>query len=168
MRARLIACLLPLLAAAPAAAQDDGCRSFSWSVGNRIDLFDEPLPVVQNAQSLPKEGAFALALKPVADVIYLVAPMRGSDSGNGGVITIESIPAGRYQIALSAEAWVDAIQNNKHLTTLSFGRDEKCPGVRRSIEVEVTSDPLTLQLGGAQVQRINVAVLRIWPFKWRW
>ncbi len=155
-------------AATPAAAQDDGCRSFAWSVGREIDLFDEPLPVVRDAQSLPKEGAFALALKPVADVIYPVPPERGSDGGNGAVVTIESLPAGRYQIALSGQAWVDAVQDNRRLTVTTAGRDSRCPGVRRSVEVEVKGEPLILQFGGAEVRRINVAVLRIWPFEWRW
>ena len=169
MQARLIGCALPFLAAvAPAAAQDEYCRSFAWSVGREIDLFDEPLPVVRDAQSLPKEGAFSLILKPVADVIYPVAPERGSDSGKGGVVTIESLPAGRYQIALSADAWVDVVQANKHLAIANFGRDERCPGVRRSIEVEVKGEPLTLLVGGAGTDRIKIAVLRIWPFEWRW
>ncbi len=168
MQARLIACVLAFLAVAPAAAQDDACRSFAWSVGREIDLFDEPLPVVRDAQSLPKEGAFSFLLKPVADVIYPVAPERGSDGGKGGVVTIEYIPAGRYQIVLSAAAWFDAVQDDKRLVTMDYGRDQKCPGVRRSIEVEVKAEPLTLLIGGAEVDRLKIAVLRIWPFKWQW
>ena len=169
MRARLTVCVLGFLAAAvPAAAQDDNCRSFAWSVGREVDLFDEPLPVVADAQGLPKDGAFTLVLKPVADVIYPVAPARGSDGGRGGVVTIESVPAGRYQIALSADAWVDVVQENKRLPIANFGRDQRCPGVVRSIEIDAKSKPLTLQLGGAQVDRIKIAVLRIWPFKWQW
>jgi hypothetical protein len=166
--AGVVACVLPILAAAEAAAQDESCRNFSWSMGHSIDLFDEPLPTVQSSQALPKEGAFALALKPVAEVLYLLPPERGSDSGLGGIVTIESIPAGRYQIALSDNAWVDAIQGNAHLPALSFGRTRECPGVVRSIEVEVKGEPLILQLGGAHIRRINIAVVRVWPFEWRW
>jgi len=169
MQARQIACALTLLAAAaPAAAQDDRCRSFSWSIGRTIDLFDEPLPNVRSGQSVPKEGAFALNLRPVADVIYPVSPERGSDGGKGAVVTIESIPAGRYQIALTADAWVDVIQDNLHLPTSLLTQDRRCPGVRRSVEVEVKSTALILQFGGAAVDRVNIAVLRIWPFKWQW
>ena len=107
MRAALIACLVPILAAAEVAAQDN-CRNFSWSVGRSIDLFDEPLPTVQSAQSLPKEGVLALVLRPAADVIYPMMPERGGDGSWGGVMTIESLAAGRYQIALSEDAWVEA------------------------------------------------------------
>jgi hypothetical protein len=165
--AGLVACILPILATA-AAAQDERCRNFSWSVGRTIDLFDEPLPAVESAQALPKEGAFALILKPAADVIYFVPPERGSDGGLGGLVTIESIPEGRYQIALSEDAWIDAIQDNARLPELVSSRSRRCPGVVHSIEVEVKSQPLTLQLGGAHARRVNIAVVRVWPFEWRW
>jgi len=165
--ASLIACLLPLVAAAGAAAEDN-CRHFSWSIGRTIDLFDEPLPTVQSNQALPKEGVFALDLKPVADVIYPVTPERGSDGSWGGVITIESVPTGRYQIALSDDAWVEAIQHDKRLATRASTRSRECQGIRRSVEVDVEGDPLTLQLGGAGVRRLRIAVVRVWPFEWRW
>src|SRR5262245_58479461 len=163
-----VACILPLLAAADAAAQGESCRNFSWSIGRSIDLFDEPLPTVESGQGLPKEGAFAVLLKPVADVIYFLPPDRGSDGGLGGLVTIESMPAGRYQIALSDDGWVDAIQDNKRLPELASSRTRECPGVRYSIEVEVKGEPLTLQIGGAHVRRVNIAVVRVWPFGWRW
>src|SRR3954470_15364304 len=164
----LIAGLLALLVAAGAAAQEPNCRNFSWSVGRTIDLFDEPLPTVQSNQSLPKEGVFAIELRPVADVIYPTTPERGSDGSWGGVITIENLPAGRYQIALSEDAWVEAIQDNKRLAIQASSRLRECRGVRRSVDVDVQGDPLTLQIGGAGVHRLNVAVVRLWPFEWRW
>jgi len=40
--------------------------------------------------------------------------------------------------------------------------------VRRSVDVDVQGEPLTLQIGGAAAHRINIAVVRIWPFEWRW
>jgi len=164
----LVACILPTLAVVDAAAQGESCRTFSWSIGRSIDLFDEPLPTVESGQGLPREGAFAVALKPVADVIYFLPPDRGSDGGLGGLVTIESIQAGRYQIALSDDGWVDAIQENKRLPELASSRTRECPGVLHSIEVEVRSEPLTLQIGGARTRRINIAVVRVWPFEWRW
>jgi hypothetical protein len=164
----LVACILPILATTRVAAEDQSCRTFSWSIGRSIDLFDEPLPTVESGQALPKEGAFAVILKPVADVIYFVPPERGSDGGLGGLVTIESLPAGRYQIALSDGGWVDAIQENQRLPELASSRTRECPGVVHSIEIDVQSQPLTLQIGGAQARRINIAVVRVWPFEWRW
>lgn len=164
--ATLIACSLALLASAEASAEN--CRNFSWSIGRPIDLFDEPLPTVTTAQSLPKEGVFALVLSPVADVIYPTVPERGSDGSWGGVITIESVAAGRYQVALSEEAWVEAIQENVRLQARVTSRSTECRGVRGSVEFDARGEPLTLQIGGASVRRLNIAVVRVWPFEWRW
>jgi len=163
----LIACLSALLATGQAAAEDC-CRNFSWSIGRPLDLFDEPLPTVSTAQSLPKEGVFALLLSPVGDVIYPMTPERGSDGSWGGVITLESVAAGRYQIALSEEAWVEAIQENVRLATRVSNRSTECRGVRRSVELEAKGEALILQIGGAGVRRLNIAVVRVWPFEWRW
>lgn len=165
--AAIFACFLALLAGAQSSAQQENCRQFSWSMGREIDLFDEPLPVIESEQSLPKEGVFAVLLKPVADVIYRVPPQRGRDSGFGGVVTIESLPTGRYQIALSEKAWVDAVQHDKRLPVLAT-RESGCRGVRRSTDVDVKGEPLTLQIGGARVHRLSIAVVRVWPFEWRW
>ena len=168
MQARLTACVLAFCAAAPAAAQEGSCRSFSWSIGHAINLFDEPIPVVRDQQSLPKDGVFGLVLRPVADVIYPVAPERANDGGRGAVVTIESLSAGRYQIALSEDAWVDAIEVNRRLVVSGYAEAAHCPGVRRSLQVETDGQPLTLLIGGATVRRVNIGVLRIWPFDWRW
>ncbi len=153
--------------ALPASAQD-ACGLVPWAVAREPDPFSTYIPVVDNAQSLPKEGVFALRLRPVSEVIYPVAPERGSDSGNGGIVTVEDIPAGRYRIVLSEEAWVDAVQRGKRLPILASDRATNCPGTRTSVQVEVKGEPLTLQIGGATADRVNVAILRIWPFEWKW
>lgn len=172
MRAALIACVLPLFVPAEAMAQDDACGRFSWAMGREIDLFDEPLPTLESSLSLPKEGVFALILKPMADVIYPVTPPRGSDGSYGGYVTIESVQAGRYQIAVSEDAWVDAAQDNVLLATLAPELTKAgargCAGVRRSVQFDAKGDSLTIEISGARVPRINVALLRIWPFEWKW
>ena len=159
--AALIACVLALLAVHEAAAED-GCRQFAWSVERELELFADGFVVdVESEPALPKDGVFSLLLQPVAAVIYLVPPERGRDDGLGGVVTLEWISAGRYQVTLSGEAWIDAVQNERRLPMLaSTGRND-CPGVRQSVQFEVDSVPLTLQFGGATIRRLNIAVLRI-------
>lgn len=170
MRAHLlIACVLPLLTASlPAAALDDDCGRVPAIPGRESDPFDSYLPTIDSALSLPKEGVFALRLRPVGDVIYPVQPERGSDGGYGGIVTLENIPAGRYRIVLSEEAWVDVVQGNARLPLLSVRRVIDCPGTRQSVQVEVRGEPLMLQFGGATANKVKVAVLRIWPFEWKW
>jgi hypothetical protein len=160
-----IAFLLSL--AIPAAAQDV-CGLLPQAQARDRDPFSAYIPPIDNAQSLPKEGVFALKLRPVADVIYFITPDRGSDSGNGGVVTLEYIPAGRYRIVLSEAGWIDAIQDNRRLPILGADRATNCPGTRDSVQVEVESAPLTLQIGGVRADRVNIAILRLWPFEWKW
>jgi hypothetical protein len=155
------------LQALPAAAQD-ACGLVPGAVARDADPFSAYIPTVDNAQTLPKDGVFALRLRPISEVIYPVSPDRGRDSGNGGIVTLENIPAGRYRIVLSEDAWIDAIQDDKRLPVLASDRAIDCPGTRPSIQVQVKGEPLTLQVGGATAKSIDIAVLRIWPFEWKW
>lgn len=162
MRAGFTACVLTFLAATSAGAVEDGCRKFDWPVNREIELFDEGFFAdVESESALPKDGVFSMLLKPVATVMYMVPPERGRDDGYGGVVTLEWIAAGRYQITLSGDAWVDAVQNDKRLPMLASTSRDDCPGIRRSVQFEIKSLPLTLQFGGAMVRRLNVSVLRV-------
>ena len=127
MRAGFAACVLTALAATAAAAED-GCRKFDWPVNREIELFGEGFFAdVESGSALPKDGVFSMLLRPVAQVIYTVPPERGRDDGYGGVVTLEWIAAGRYQITLSGDAWVDAVQNDKRLPMLASTSRDDCP-----------------------------------------
>lgn len=167
-KARVVICAMIAGGLALPAAAQDGCGLVPAAVARAADPFSAYIPSVENAQSLPKEGVFSLHLRPVDEVIYPVAPQRASDGGNGGIITLENIPAGRYRIVLSEMAWIDVVQERRRLPILSAERAVNCPGTRSSVQVEVRGEPLTLQIGGVAARRINVAVLRIWPFEWTW
>ena len=162
MRARFFACVLTFLAATPVVAAEDGCGRFDWRVDREIELFGEGFFAdVESQSALPKDGAFSMLLQPIASVIYTVPPERGRDDGYGGVVTLEWIAAGRYQITLSGDAWIDAVQNDKRLPMLASTSRDDCPGIRMSVQFEVQSVPLTLQFGGAMVRRLNISVLRV-------
>jgi hypothetical protein len=162
MRAGFTACVLTVLAATAAAAAEDGCGRFDWSVNREVELFNEGFFAdVESESALPKDGAFSMLLLPIASVIYTVPPERGRDDGYGGIVTLEWIAAGRYQITLSGDAWIDAVQNDKRLPMLVSTSRDDCPGIRMSVQFEVKSVPLTLQFGGAMVRRLNVSVLRV-------
>jgi hypothetical protein len=162
MRAGFTACVLTVLAATAAVAAEDGCRKFDWPVNREIELFGEGFFAdVESESALPKDGAFSMLLLPVASVIYTVPPERGRDDGYGGVVTLEWIAAGRYQITLSGDAWVDAVQDDKRLPMLASTSRDDCPGIRMSVQFEIKGQPLTLQFGGAMVRRLNVSVLRV-------
>jgi hypothetical protein len=160
MRAWLIASALALVAAGAAAAED-GCGRFAWPVDRERELFaDGFVADVESESALPRDGVFSLLLQPVSTVIYMVPPERGRDDGLGGVVTLEWISAGRYQVTLSADAWIDAVQNDRRLVPLATTSRTDCPGIRQSVQFDVAGVPLTLQFTGAMVKRLNIAVLR--------
>jgi hypothetical protein len=167
MAVRLLAMLITMLAAAEASAEER-CRQFWSSTVQRIELFADYLPTVESRQSLPKEGVFSLQLQPADEVIYLLAPERGRDGGHGGIVTIEGIPAGRYYVALSEPAWIEAVQDDRRLPIFAEAHTSTCANVRQSLEIAVESRPLTLQIGGARTDRVSIGILRIWPAEWRW
>lgn len=151
-----------VLAAATGVAAEDGCGRFDWRVDREIELFGEGFFAdVESQSALPKDGAFSMLLQPVAQVIYTVPPERGRDDGYGGIVTLEWIAAGRYQITLSGDAWIDAVQNDKRVPMLASTSRDDCPGIRMSVQFDIQSVPLTLQFGGAMVRRLNVSVLRV-------
>ena len=150
------------LVAAPVVAAEDGCGRFDWRVDREIELFGEGFFAdVESQSALPKDGAFSMLLQPIAQVIYTVPPERGRDDGYGGIVTLEWIAAGRYQITLSGDAWIDAVQNDKRLPMLASTSRDDCPGIRMSVQFDIQSVPLTLQFGGAMVRRLNISVLRV-------
>lgn len=118
------------------------------------------MPAVDASSWLPREGAFVLILAPVSSALYLVAPERGRDDGFGGIVTLQWIAAGRYQVTLTDDAWIDVVQDERRLSVLASVRRTDCPGIRLSLQVELDSKPLTLQFGGAEVRRLGIAVLR--------
>lgn len=162
MRGVLTAILAMPLTLNGAAAAEGGCGRFDWPVDREVELFSDGfMASVESSSWLPKEGAFALLLGPVSSTLYAVAPERGRDDGYGGMVTMQWVSAGRYQVTLSDEAWVDAIQNDRRLTALASTARTDCPAVRLSVQFDVESVPLTLQFGGARVRRLNVSVLRV-------
>ncbi|MFZ5781339.1 MAG: hypothetical protein ACOY4R_14195 [Pseudomonadota bacterium] len=161
MRATLTACVLLLAAAGQAAAQE-GCHRFEWSVERERALFADGFTAdVESEAVLPRDGAFSLMLRPVAQVPYVVVPQRGRDDGFGGVVTLDWIGAGRWQVTVSEDVWIDAIQNERRLPPLATTARGDCPGVRKSLRIEIRSLPLTLQFGGAGARRLNVSVLPV-------
>lgn len=162
MRVAPVACVLSFLAASAAAAGEHGCGRLDWSVNRELELFNEGFFAdVESESALPKDGAFSMLLQPIGSVIYTVPPGRGRDDGYGGIVTLEWIAAGRYQITLSGDAWIDAVQNDKRLPMLASTSRDDCPGIRMSVQFDIKSVPLTLQFGGAMVRRLNVSVLRV-------
>ena len=66
--------------------------------------------------------------------------------------------SGIYQITLSDEAWVDVVQNGRYARSVgSTGRSD-CPGVRKSVRLDLDASPLVLQFSGVTPDAITIAI----------
>ena len=57
-----------------------------------------------------RRNVFEIALKPVADVVYLLRSNDRVLTNNGGLVTVENVPTGRYAILLSQKARLEVVQ----------------------------------------------------------
>jgi len=126
----------------------------------RADLFAGYIPAFQNADVLPKEGIFAVNLQPMTHVFYF---MRSSDEvpqSYGGIVTFESIAAGRYRIVLSQKARLSAVQHRPFQSVpLEQGPADSNCSSRAGIVVD--GGPLTLQIGNVMAPSIKIAMMRL-------
>ncbi|HSI00658.1 MAG TPA: hypothetical protein VLA02_08655 [Reyranella sp.] len=160
LRSLLVAVFSCTFAVAEADA-DQGCGQFVLSPNGKVDLFAGYVPAFESGDILPTPGTFALRLKPAVRVIYPYKSDHDHNSGYGGVVAIESIRPGRHRIALSGEAQVDAAQGDSLLRLLAVARDPECPGVHSSVEIVSEGGALTVQISGARMSLITIAVFRV-------
>ena len=117
-------------------------------------------PVFRSGDALPKEGTFAVALKPAADVVFFARAGSDPSHGYGGTITFEHVPAGRYGIVLSEEARVTAVQHRPFLTIPvdQWRTEANCLSMA---EISVEGGPVTLQIRGVAAPLIKVSMIRL-------
>ena len=117
-------------------------------------------PVFRSGDALPKEGVFAVALKPAADVMFFARAGSDPVHGYGGTITFEHVPAGRYGIVLSEEARVTAVQHRPFLTIPvdQWRTEANCLNMA---EIAVEAGPVSLQIRGAAGPLIKISMIRV-------
>lgn len=157
--------VLALIAAfGPAAAADDGCEKFAWSIARQRDAFaaSEKTTVSsgETLNALPA-GALVIRLQPGAQASFAMPPERKprTEPWHGGMVRLPALPRpGIYQITLSDDAWIDVIQNGRYARAVgSTGRSD-CPGVRKSVRLDLDASPVVLQISGVAPDAIAVTI----------
>jgi hypothetical protein len=151
------------LAQAPAGAQErDECREFAWSLAREQAWFaTRDLPAIESGGKAAAGRALVVKLRPMAEVAFAAAPERAAKTPDAfGAIVFVGAPGkpGLYQVTLSEEAWVDVVQGGQRLKSAAFTGRKGCPGLRKSVRFELKAEPLTLQISGATVDHINLAL----------
>jgi hypothetical protein len=147
---------------APEKGMSGGCESFKWPLDKeRVAFDDASLEKVASgaARGALKEQAFALALVPAKDAAFTVPPAKKKNDGFAGLVTFAAPEEpGLYQVTLSAEGWIDLVQDGKALGSADHSGVKNCPGLRKSVRFDVGGAPLALQISGAPGDSIKVAI----------
>jgi hypothetical protein len=156
---------LSFAGAQPLHAQDKpACEQFDWSIKREQSLFGA-LALSHAASGSKLEsvgGGIALDLQPQASVAFVLPPERQPKSPDsfGGVVTFANVPkAGLYQVTLSAESWIDVIQDGQAVKSAAHSGKRGCADVRKSVRFELKPGALTIQLSGTAAKTVNLAVL---------
>ena len=149
---------------APAAAAENGCEKFAWSLAREIAWFGaSEKPAFASGDALPviPTTAFALKLQPSAGVLFLLPPERTpkSEAWFGGVIRLPALDrAGIHQISFSEEAWIDVIQHERYARSVGSTARRDCPGLRKSVRFELDPSPFTVQISAVATDAITLAI----------
>ncbi|KRR16754.1 hypothetical protein CQ14_14260 [Bradyrhizobium lablabi] len=144
------------------AAADDGCAKFAWSLARERAAFaaaDKPATAAGETLSALPAAALVIRLQPGAQATFVMPPERKPriEQWHGGMVRLPALPKpGIYQITLSEDAWIDVIQNGRYARSVgSTGRSD-CPGVRKSVRLDLDASPVVLQVSGVAPDTIAV------------
>ena len=154
--------LLALLG--PAKAADDGCEKFAWSLARERAAFaasDKTTIVAGETLAALPASALVIRLQPGAQASFEMPPERKpkTEQWHGGMVRWPALAkSGIYQITLSDDAWIDVIQNGRYARSVgSTGRSD-CPGVRKSVRLDLDANPVVLQLSGVSPDAITMTI----------
>ena len=154
--------LIASLASADAA--DDGCEKFAWSLARERAAFaasDKMTIAAGEALAALPASALLIRLRPAAQASFAMPPERKpkTEQWHGGMVRLPApTKPGIYQITLSDDAWIDIIQNGRYARSVgSTGRSD-CPGVRKSVRLDLDASAVVLQVSGVAPDTIAVTI----------
>jgi hypothetical protein len=160
LRSFLVA--VALIALLEPVAADDGCEKFAWSLASERAAFaaaDKPAMAAGETLAALPSGALLIRLQPGAQASFAMPPERKprTEPWHGGMVRLPALSKpGIYQITLSEDAWIDVIQNGRYARSVgSTGRGD-CPGVRKSVRLDLDASPVVLQVSGVSPDTIAV------------
>jgi hypothetical protein len=151
--------------AAPALAQEPvGCDKLKWPLDKeRATLNGSDLPKVVSGDrvAFPIPFATTVALARLADAKLPVPPERPpkSPTSFAGFLQVRApAKSGTYKVTLSAEGWIDVVQNRHMVKSTAFSGATGCVGIRKSVKFDLAARPFTLELSGVPDNAIRIAI----------
>ena len=159
-----IVALLTLLPSIHAAENSTGCDKLVWPLTREKAWFaaSDKKNVVSGdtIASLPK-AAFIMRLKPGSETSFALPPERVPRSAGryGGTVSFAAPERpGIYQVTLSDDAWIDVIQDGRYARSVGSSGRSDCPGLRKSVRLELGPTFFVLQISSVISDSIIVAV----------
>jgi hypothetical protein len=152
---------LSVLGSVSAQAEEAACRTFKWNLDRELSWFQATPPALASGAELSTdEGAAAIQLSPAERLTFAVAPgHKPAPETFGAVVSLPPLEkAGIYQVTLSDEGWIDAIQAGVAVKSGAFSGQKGCSGLRKSVRFDLKPGPVTFQISGVKAQTINLAV----------
>lgn len=158
---------IPLLACAMAgpcfADEPVGCDKFKWPIDKELTLMIGDTIAIPSGKSLPRAlpVSVVVALKPFAEAKLPAVPERAPQSADAfaGFVEAAAPPqAGTYKISLSAEGWIDVVQDGQVVKSTAFSGALGCEGIRKSVKFDLAAKPFTIELSGIKSDAIRIAI----------
>lgn len=152
-----------VLSTAAMAQEPKGCDAFKWPIARERALLMAASDKISSGNELPQLplAASRIDLQAYEKVAFPLPTERAprDKASFAGFIKIASIgKPGLYTVNLSANAWIDAIQNGAYLKTVAFSGATDCEGLRKSVKFDLGDTPLILQVSGVASDSIAVVI----------
>jgi hypothetical protein len=150
--------------AAPAFAEEPiGCDKFKWPIDKELRVMIGDTIAIPSGSTLPNAlpVSVIVSLKHLADAKLPAPPEREPklpDSFAGFVQAAAPAQAGTYKINLSAEGWIDVVQDGQTVKSTAFSGALGCEGIRKSVKFDLAAKPFTIELSGVTASSIRIAV----------
>ena len=150
--------LAALLAGGPARAD---CDHFKWSLAQEKAWFAAaPEPVDSGGDVAAAPHAYEVTLKAGEAASFALPPKTPVPANEfAGAVKLAAVTKpGLYQVTVSREAWVDAVQNQKRVRSANVSRQRDCPAFAKSVRFELEAGPAVLQFSGVSAASLVFSV----------
>jgi len=148
--------------AAAAAGEPSGCDKFKWPIARPQAALAAPAAgPLEPGAALPPDVGARLKVAPFAEAKLALPPERAprfSPSYAGAFPLAAPAAPTVFAATLSANGWIDVVQDGKFLKSIAFSGAIDCPNVRKIVKFRLAAAPATLQLVDVGDPEISIIV----------
>jgi hypothetical protein len=140
-----------------------GCDKFRWPIDKELTVMIGDTIAIPSGTNLPKAlpVSVIVSLKRFADAKLPTPPERAPESPDSfaGYVQASAPPKpATYKISLSAEGWIDVVQDGQPVKSSAFSGALGCEGIRKSVKFDLAAKPFTIELSGVKNDAIRIAI----------